>query len=139
MANIFKEAKKIQRAHPKMDWQACIKAASRKHKKKPAKKKAARKNPNRQTGTSNRSRDEMVRAKAPGKRNGYYERRKNRSDAPGKLTGVTAASLTSELRRRLKDTLGKNLLAKDQAKKKTDKRRYQKQISETRKKLNKLS
>lgn len=33
MANIFKEAKKIQRAHPRMDWQKAIQAASKKHKK----------------------------------------------------------------------------------------------------------
>lgn len=53
----------------------------------------------RQTGSSNRVRDKRVKAKAPGKRivshgrgkkTVYYERRKNRSDKPGQLTGVPA-------------------------------------------------
>lgn len=33
MANIFKEAKKIQRAHPRMNWQQAIQKASKQHKK----------------------------------------------------------------------------------------------------------
>lgn len=47
-----------------------------------------------QTGTSSRSRDKLVKAKPPGKRRSkggktYYEYRKNRSDMPGKLTGMS--------------------------------------------------
>lgn len=47
-----------------------------------------------QTGTSNRNNDKKRTAKAPGKRRSasgktYYENRKNRSDMPGKLTGMS--------------------------------------------------
>lgn len=46
-----------------------------------------------QRGKSNTLRDQMYKAKAPGKRKSktgktYYESRKNRSDAPGQLTGT---------------------------------------------------
>lgn len=47
----------------------------------------------RQTGTSNKTKDEMKKAKTPGKRKSatgktYYERRANRSDKPGSLLGI---------------------------------------------------
>jgi hypothetical protein len=74
-------------------------------KRKPAKRKAAKKKTsNRQTGTSNSFFDRMVTAKAPGKRivkhkggkkSVYYERRKNRSDKPGMLTGHKPAAVQS--------------------------------------------
>lgn len=70
--------------------------------KKAAKKKSAKvgkrkPSKSRQTGTSSLLRDRRLTAKAPGKRivrhkgkksTKYYERRKNRSDKPGKLTGA---------------------------------------------------
>lgn len=59
-----------------------------------------------QTGTSHKAFDSMRSARAPGKRKSasgktYYERRKNRSDMPGKLTGtqqndVVLRNLTQE-------------------------------------------
>jgi hypothetical protein len=115
MSNIIKKiaarAKQIRKAKPSIKWQAAIKQASKELKGKPgntakkigaaakkktAKKKAVKKTSYRQTGSSNRKRDEERRAMPPGKRvvktaNGshvYYERRKNRSDAPGSLSGA---------------------------------------------------
>lgn len=48
----------------------------------------------RQTGTSNKVADKRKKAKAPGKRKSatgktYYERRKNRSDKPGSILGIS--------------------------------------------------
>lgn len=42
-----------------------------------------RRRANTQTGTSNRAADRARKAMAPGKRKGYYEYRKNRSDRKG--------------------------------------------------------
>lgn len=61
---------------------------------------------NRQTGSSNRKADRKRKAKSPGKRLSrsrrvYYERRKNRTDKPGSLTGIKS---------RVKQSLGKALL-----------------------------
>lgn len=107
----------------------------------PAKKKAAKRY---QTGTSKIAADRMRKAKPPGKRTSasgrpYTERRKNRSDMPNKLTGVSAASLVSELRMRLKDNLGKQLVRREMATTKRDKRKVSKQISETKSRLRKLA
>lgn len=115
MSNIIKKiaarAKQIRKAHPTKKWTDCIKQASRElkgsskpgstAKKRGAAKKKRRvgavKSKNRQTGSSNRKRDSQRTAKAPGKRvvrhagkksTVYYERRKNRSDKPGKLSGT---------------------------------------------------
>lgn len=94
-----------------MKWQSCIKQASRELKgtgsatkksgkrsvRKPAKKKARKVSAYRQTGTTTTKADRKRKAKAPGKRvvrhakkksTVYYERRKNRSDVPGKLSGA---------------------------------------------------
>jgi hypothetical protein len=106
MSNIIKKiaarAKQIRKAHPSKTWQACIKQASKELKGKSIgakqaapKKKAVKKPASRQTGKSSKLHDERYQAKAPGKRmvkttNGshvYYERRKNRSDVPGSLSG----------------------------------------------------
>jgi hypothetical protein len=75
----------------------------------------------RQTGTSNLKRDKQRRALKPGKRKSasgatYYERRRNRSDRPGKLAGVAMGSLKSELLTRAKELLATGLLARDTAK-----------------------
>lgn len=53
-----------------------------------------------QTGKSNAVADRSIKARPPGKRKSksgrvYTERRKNRSDMPGKLTGVTAINTRS--------------------------------------------
>lgn len=99
LQKITAKAKQIRKAKPSLAWTDAIKAASKAIsgvKKKAAPKKAAKKkklDPNRQNGTSVTFYDKAVKAKAPGKRksasgNIYYERRKNRSDKPGSLTGV---------------------------------------------------
>jgi hypothetical protein len=54
----------------------------------------------RQTGSSNTALDKLVKAKPPGKRKSaskkiYYERRRNRSDRPGKMTGVKPQKVQS--------------------------------------------
>lgn len=144
MANIFVEAKKIQRKHPKLDWQACIQKAKRQHKAvgstKPKKKSS------RQTGSSNKKYDQQRSARPPGaripagaKKVTYYERRKNRSDAPGQLTGVSSAQLTNALKKRLMEKENALVLKKYRATRKTDKRKIQKEISTTKQQLRKLS
>lgn len=70
------------------------------HKRKAAAKKKSAKNykprkPTHQTGSSSKKRDEMVKALPPGKRRSaggsiYYEYRKNRTDMPGRMTGISA-------------------------------------------------
>lgn len=104
---------------------------------------AKKKKSYRQTGSSSISRDKQRRAKAPGKRKSasgkvYYERRKNRSDVPKTLTGVSMATLQSAMKGQLKETLGKQLLRRELATTKRDKRKVGKQILETKKKLRKI-
>ena len=138
MANIFKKAKSVQRNHPSWDWQKCIQFASKHNK--PAKKKTAYK----QRGTSNKKRDIVRKAKPPGKRKSasgrtYTETRKNRSDAKGSLTGVTASSLVSELKKRLNADIDKQVLRKYHATRKTDKRKIQKAITQKKAQLRRIA
>lgn len=71
------------------------KAPAKKRKTVPRKKKGyTPRKPVHQTGTSSRSRDKLIKAKPPGKRRSsggstYYEYRRNRTDMPGKLTGMS--------------------------------------------------
>jgi hypothetical protein len=96
VSEISKKAKKIRR--PGETWQSAIKRASKMVKVGSVKKAKPKKSY--QTGTSKKIVDERKRAKPPGKRivktasgkHAYYERRKNRSDMPGSLTGVAAQS-----------------------------------------------
>lgn len=130
VATISKLAKKIRRKGE--GWTDAIKRASKQlngaKKKAPAKKrrkvgKVARKKKAtsfRQTGTSIKKFDKLVRAKAPGKRKSatgrkYYERRKNRSDVPGTLTGVGVGAIRSELKRRAEEGLAAGFLAREKA------------------------
>lgn len=100
---ISARAKQIRKKSPAKSWKACIKEASREYNSgslgsakrttRRAKRKVAKKVKYRQTGTSNRKVDSQRKAKRPGKRRTshgttYTERRKNRSDAPGKLSGT---------------------------------------------------
>lgn len=142
--NIFKLAKAYVRKHPRTSFQDAIQKVKGKARKKVGAVKK-KKNPNRQTGSSNKSYDSRIKARRPGARvpaGGrtvtYTERRKNRSDAPGSLTGVSAAKLVSILKDRLKDKLGKQLVSKELAGRKIDKRRWQKVITDTRSRLKKL-
>lgn len=88
---ISKRAKAIRKAHPSMKWQTCIDKASAEYRagklgRTPAK--------FRQTGTSDKKADKERKALPPGRRvakkskHVYYERRANRSDKPGRLTGT---------------------------------------------------
>ncbi len=118
LKKISARAKLIYKAHPSKKWTDCIKQASRelKGKKSPIKRRKAptktrkaapaRKRAKvgrapkkyRQTGRTTKSRDKLLSAQLPGKRvvktasgsHVYYERRANRSDKPGKLTGVVS-------------------------------------------------
>lgn len=91
---ITKEAKKIRAANKNISWREAIKKASKKYNA-GAIGKAKTKKDYHQTGKSYINYDRFFKAKPPGKRksksgNIYYERRKNRSDVPGKLTGLGA-------------------------------------------------
>jgi hypothetical protein len=152
LKKITARAKQIRRKHPSMKWTNAIKQASKElkgaapaAKKSARKKKATRKVDHHQTGSrKSLRRDKQRSAGAPGKRvtqwgSTYYERRKNRSDIPGTLAGIGAATLKSELKSRLEDQLGKAYVAKDKAKLKRDKKKKQKQITAIRADLRKLS
>lgn len=108
LQKITDKARQIRRSGEK--WTSAVKRASKlvpslSPSKKSASKKvgAKKKKPkSRQTGTSNRRRDLELTAKSPGKRmvksgkksHAYYERRKNRSDKPGHLTGMNGGAAT---------------------------------------------
>lgn len=97
----------------------------------------------RQTGSSNRKADRKRKAKPPGKRKSasgktYYERRKNRSDVPGKLSGASAATLTRELVARKKTDLGKLLLRRELCGTKRDRKKISKRITEVKHDIKKL-
>lgn len=99
---ISARAKQIRKKHPSKAWMACIKQASAEYRsgskkvgKVAKKRKPAKKSKYRQTGTSSKVYDQQRHARPPGaripkggKRVTYYERRKNRSDVPGRLTGI---------------------------------------------------
>jgi hypothetical protein len=145
LQKITARAKQIRKAHPLKKWTDCIKQASREMKGKTAapKKKAARRKVNRQTGSSNLAVDKKLPARKPGKRLSksgkvYYERRKNRSDVPGKLAGVPASSLKRALSEQIKSKLGKEHVKKDMATTKTAKKKHQKIISSLKCDLRKL-
>jgi len=83
---------------------------------------------NRQTGSSVKKRDKARKAKPPGKRISkskqvYYERRKNRSDKPGTVSGAKAF-----IRQSLSDRMKRLLYLKEMATTKTSKRQYAKEI-----------
>lgn len=152
MSNIIKQistrAKQIRKKHPAIKWQTAIKQASRelKGKSNPVIKKAGKKKSKVkvwQTGTSVTVADRKRKAKPPGKRLSkkgkvYYERRKNRSDKPGMLSGISSTSLKTALRNRLEDKLGKEFVRKTKAATKTAKRKIQKAITATKTELRKL-
>lgn len=111
---ITTRAKRIRSANKKMPWISAVKQASRELKSEG--KIGAVKSSGRQTGSSNKKRDSLKKAKPPGKRivkhpggkkTVYYERRKNRSDKPGQLTGVDVNTLAS--RDRTEAEIARNL------------------------------
>lgn len=142
---ITDRAKQIRRIHPKMKWTDAIKKASKelKGKTKAAPKKTVRRKSIYQTGSSNKSFDSARKAKPPGKRLSksgkvYYEHRKNRSDMPGSLTGISQAKLIGEIKQRVEGTMGRAYVNLSNAKKAAEKKAYKKIISECKIKLRKL-
>lgn len=128
-------------ARKKFAAMAKARAKAAKAKKLTAKKTTVKKTSTYQTGTSNKLSDSRKKAQGPGKRvsvdgNVYYERRKNRSDMPGSLTGIGALKKTA-----LSDCtnkLGKLHAAKLQETTKRGKAALQKQINEVNKKVKQL-
>lgn len=97
----------------------------------------------RQTGSSSKYYDEAKKAKLPGKRKSasgkiYFENRKNRSDMPNSLTGISQAKLMGEIRQRVEGTMGKAYVDLNKATKAAEKKALKKIISECKIKLRKL-
>jgi len=90
---VVKEAAKLRKKNPKLTQAQAVKQAFAISYSKKGKKLGSA---SRQTGTSDKKRDQQRKAKKPGKRKSgpgaqrpyYYEYRKNRTDKPGKLTGT---------------------------------------------------
>jgi hypothetical protein len=146
LKKITARAKQIRKAHPAMKWTNAIKQASREYRGGSVgavKKKSA----NRQTGTSNKQYDVKRSARPPGARiprGGskvtYYERRKNRSDKPGTVTGTkTVSQLKAMMLAKLKEDMGKQLLKKECATSAKAFRSAGQKIIELRKQINKIS
>lgn len=100
LTKITDRARSLRRKQPGMSWKNAVKKAGVDYRSgrlgavTTTKKK---KDKSRQTGTSNKHYDEQRSARPPGarvpsggKKVTYYERRKNRSDKPGSLTGLKA-------------------------------------------------
>ncbi len=107
------------------------------------KKKAAKPVKIYQRGSSNKKRDEERKAKAPGKRTSatgrqYTERRKNRSDMPGQMTG-TVSGAKSFIAKWHKDMLAKALLKKELATTKRDRKQWATKASHLKKEIKKFS
>lgn len=144
IVKISKEAKRLQRIHKSWPWKDCIRVASDNYN---AGKlgTVAKSKSFRQTGTSSKKHDEQRTARPPGaripaggKKVTYYERRKNRSDKPGSLTGVSASTLRSELKGRLNSDIDKLVVRKFRATGKRDKKKIQKSITEKKAQLRRL-
>lgn len=114
LAAITTRAKSIRGKNKNIAWIAAVKKASSQLRSE-GKIGKAKKKSSRQTGTSKTSVDRRIKAKPPGKRTvrhgkkkttSYNERRKNRSDKPGSLTGIKQTA---------KAQLGKALLAYEMA------------------------
>lgn len=143
---ITDRAKIIRKSHPSMKWTDAIKKASVELKKKtPAKRKSViKKRKIHQTGTSKKRFDVMHKALPPGKRKSkagrvYYEYRKNRSDMPNTLTGISNVKLIGAIKERVELTMGKAYINFHNAKKMAEKKRHKKIIAECKSKLKKLS
>lgn len=122
MSNALKKisarAKQLQKKKPGAKWTNLIKEAGREYR--AGKLGSTVKKKVWQTGKSVKKNDEDRKAKKPGVRKSasgkrYTERRKNRSDLPGKLSGITTGSLSRELINRKRDQLARALLQKETA------------------------
>lgn len=126
LTKITREAKLIRKKKPGTSWKNAVKQAGRLYREK--KRKSVR-----QTGTSNRMIDERLTARKPGKRRAasgktYYERRKNRSDKPGQLTGVSVGSMKNGVLSHYKEKLANRLMRRELATTKTEKKKLTKEI-----------
>lgn len=131
-----KKAKRLYKTGRYKTFADAVKAAYKKKKVGSVAKK------NRQTGKTTRIADAKRKAKRPGKRKSasgrtYYERRKNRSDVPGTLTG-TVSSHVSAAKKLLADRIAHYEKMKFIAQKKSTKRLFAKKISEAKKQYNRL-
>lgn len=151
MSNALKKittrAKQLQKKHPNTKWVNLVKKAGADYRAGKLGKVGVAAKPKKktwQTGSSVKRKDKQRKALAPGKRTSatghkYTERRKNRSDVPGTLTGVSAATLTSELKSRIKEKLGKQLVRKELATTKRDRTKLGKEVRATKLQLKRLS
>lgn len=113
---ITTRAKALKKSHPNTKWVNLVKKAGVEYR---AGKIGKVSSASRQTGKSNSTRDKALKAKAPGKRvvkyaggksTVYYERRKNRSDKPGSLTGISNSRLIGEVKARIEGNLAKKMV-----------------------------
>lgn len=137
---ITTRAKQIRKKHPAMQWKTAVKKASVEYR---SGKIGKAKTRFRQTGTSNKAADKKRTAKRPGKRRSasgktYYERRKNRSDVPFAMTGVTTGALKAALIRRKKTELANALLRVETATSRSSWLMAKKAVQTKRTELNKL-
>lgn len=143
LTKITTRARQIRKAHPSMQWKNAVRKASAEYRNgsigaaKPKKKKTY------QTGKSTKLNDAKRKAKKPGKRTSatgrkYTERRKNRSDIPGTLTGMSVGALGSALRTKLKEKLGKDIVRREFATTAKGYRAASDSVKQTRSQLNRL-
>jgi len=126
MANVFKEAKKISRAHPRMPWQECVKKAGARirrgvsgtHRRKSAKKS---KHGRKKVGAISRNTDKV-----------------DRKNVSVNIGNVSTATVKSYLKKQTEEKIAWALLAKSQAKTKTAKKKIQAKINADKKLLNQL-
>jgi len=104
LKKITNRAKQIRKGKPGMKWHSAIKQAGVDYR---AGRLGSVKGKNRQTGSSNKKSDKKRTARPPGaripaggKKVTYYERRKNRSDVPGSLTG-SMSGLKDQIKQKL--------------------------------------
>jgi len=124
LKKITTRAKQLQKQKPSAKWINLVKQAGKEYRANKLGKVITR-----QTGTSNKKSDKQRTAKAPGKRKSYSgkvytERRKNRSDKPGSLTGFK-----NQVKQKLADACLRYELAdtvKATEKAMADKRKYRK-------------
>ena len=146
MSNVLKKitarAKQLRKEHPNSKWALLVKKAGAEYR---SGKLGARKPKPKvwQTGHTTKRVDRRYKAKKPGKRKSksgkvYTERRKNRSDIPGTLTGISTGTLKSAMKNRLKESLGKQLVRREMATTAKAFHTAGKQIKETRSQLRKL-
>lgn len=123
LKKITTRAKQLKKKHPNTKWTSLIKQAGRDYRNGKLGATRKKKSSSRQTGTSNKSYDRQRSARPPGPRKPsgsrkvtYYERRKNRSDKPGQLTGGLKSDTKQKLSKALLDyELARTIRSTDEA------------------------